>query len=82
MENKAVNHTLKNTHTLNDYNDFCSWYLNAHDLSMFLETDIDELLAEIKPNSYPCLPIYSNDMCGIIFAEVKHIENWFEAVKR
>lgn len=39
------------------YEDFRKWYLSLRDLSMFSESEIDELLQDEKPDTYPCVPL-------------------------
>lgn len=51
---------------LNTYSEYREWYLSRHDLSIFAPDEIDALLKDEQPDSYPCIPYITenyDDVC-------------------
>lgn len=80
-----INHSAKRAQpvcVLTSYDEFCNWYLQRFDLSIFSENDIDMLLEEVKPTSYPCIPFIAGETQETVFIDVREVEAWFKAINQ
>ncbi|MGN7790328.1 hypothetical protein [Enterobacter sp. 22452] len=78
-----IKNTLQQTEpacVLSSYDEFCEWYLKRYDFSMFAESEISQLLEEVKPDIYPCVPFTVGEDNETIFVEVTQVESWFHTL--
>lgn len=55
--NVTANEANKNTRVLRCNEDFENWYLKQFDYTMFTDTEIKKAMEEVRPESYPCIPL-------------------------
>lgn len=62
---------------LHSYEEFITWYLSRKDFSMFGQVEIFELLQEMRPLYYPCIPVIKEDELEIYeFITPQYIKLW------
>lgn len=67
---------------LNSFTEYCDWYLNFHDFSIFSEEEILLVLEEVKPNVYPCIPLVVNKLKDVIFIDVNLIHYLYNSIRK
>lgn len=65
---------------LKSYDDFRTWYLQNHDLSIFSENEIEELLKEEQPDSYPCVPLLADGGFEVFYVSTDLIKCWKDSL--
>lgn len=73
IEMKCDNQTLI---VLNSFEDFKKWYLRFFDLSLFAEGEINALLSEGKPDSYPCIPLVLDKNMSVVYFDAGSVQDW------
>ncbi|HEY2452224.1 MAG TPA: hypothetical protein VGI71_06325 [Scandinavium sp.] len=81
-ENMSSHAKLIDMTILTDFSDFERWYCSLYDLSMFVDSEINALLNDEKPNNYPCTPLVSEDGLDLIYVGLDLIEHWFSILHR
>lgn len=52
---------------LNTYSEYKDWYLSQYDLSIFNPEEVDALLDDEEPDSYPCIPYITENYDSICY---------------
>lgn len=63
------------------HGDYEAWYLRHHDFSCFSSKEIKAVLLEDKPQSFPCVPLISDDRYSIAYLGVDLLEVIFSVLK-
>lgn len=80
-----INHPVKRAQpacVLTSYDEFCNWYLQHFDLSIFSENDISMLLEEVKPVAYPCIPFFAGEDQETVFIDVAEVKSCFQTINQ
>lgn len=74
---------IKALKILETEDDFRSWFLQCHEqtLSCFSAAEIDELLLETKPESYPCIPLLAEGGFDVTFVSPQKADAWLDLLR-
>ncbi|WP_336219648.1 hypothetical protein [Citrobacter amalonaticus] len=77
-----LNDSIKNQpgRVLNSFDEYCDWYLDLYDFSIFSEDEVVLALEEGKPNVYPCIPLVINNSPDIVFVDVNLVEFLYDSI--
>lgn len=78
-----LNESIKNESCiiLKSFDEYCDWYLNFYDFSIFSEDEILLAVEEGKPNVYPCIPLVINKFPDVIFVDVNLVRFLYGSIE-
>ena len=71
---------LKNAPILKSRHDFELWYLKDFESNIFQQEELNELLDEVCPQMYPCIPLRSSSSFDVIFITPEMVSILYEKI--
>lgn len=68
----------KNAKVLHSDKDFEEWYLEQFDFSMFKDEEVQDVMEEDRPESYPCVPLVQEGGYDVMYLGEELIQHWFK----